>query len=452
MDGHAFILALTTILDGHGGISSIVYTDPVPPSLDGTMTITLADGTETEVTVTNGKGIVSVSKTGTAGLVDTYTITYNDGTNGTFTVTNGAKGDTGQAWYVWIKYAGQEPTSDADMGDTPDNWIGIYSGTSSTAPAHYTSYTWFEYKGDKGDTGDPAEVESAVVEYQTSNSGTTIPTGAWTTTVPTVTQGSFLWTRTTLEFNSGSPIVWYAVAYQAIDGEGSPGTATPLADAGSGSVGTAITYSRQDHQHPLQVPTSGTPQMDGTASQGSATTYSRSDHVHPTDTSKQDTLVSGTNIKTVGGTSLLGSGNIAQPFVRYDAAQSLTTAQQKQARYNINADSGWTLLWENANSTTGFGAQTLSIPTLSNYSELKIVFRGYIGNNAMFVSQIPLSATVNNGFLCVGFSGAYVGFRDGNADLTLETVSFRTFYKIQPYGDNYVADNDTNVPWYIYGR
>lgn len=30
---------------------------------------------------------------------------------------------------------------------------------------------------------------------------------------------------------------------------------------------------------------------------------------------KQDTLVSGTNIKTVGGTSLLGSGNVAFPIV-----------------------------------------------------------------------------------------------------------------------------------------
>lgn len=284
LDGHAFIIALTTILDGHGGVSSITKTGA--SGLVDTYTITYADATTTTFTVTNGKGISSIAKTGTAGLVDTYTITYTDSTSSTFTVTNGAKGDTGDAWYVWIKYAGQQPTSDADMGDTPDNWIGIYSGTSSTAPAHYTSYTWFEYKGDKGDTGDPAEVESAVVEYQMSNSGTTVPTGAWTTTVPTVTQGSFLWTRTTLEFNSGSPIVWYAVAYQAIDGEGSPGTATPLADAGSGAVGTAVTYSRQDHQHPLQVPTSGTPQMDGTASQGSATTYSRSDHVHPKDTSK----------------------------------------------------------------------------------------------------------------------------------------------------------------------
>ena len=57
-------------------------------------------------------------------------------------------------------------------------------------------------------------------------------------------------------------------------------------------------------------PSSTTPAMDGTAAVGTATTYARADHVHPTDTSRQATLVSGTNIKTVNGTSILGSGNI----------------------------------------------------------------------------------------------------------------------------------------------
>lgn len=42
---------------------------------------------------TPGRGIVSVAKTGTAGLVDTYTITYTDGSTSTFTITNGANGE-----------------------------------------------------------------------------------------------------------------------------------------------------------------------------------------------------------------------------------------------------------------------------------------------------------------------------------------------------------------------
>lgn len=58
-------------------------------------------------------------------------------------------------------------------------------------------------------------------------------------------------------------------------------------------------------------PATATPLVDGTAAVGSSAKYAREDHVHPTDTTRQATLVSGTNIKTVNSTSLLGSGNIA---------------------------------------------------------------------------------------------------------------------------------------------
>ena len=62
------------------------------------------------------------------------------------------------------------------------------------------------------------------------------------------------------------------------------------------------------------IPSPGTgsnlPKMDGTSSLGSSDGYARVDHIHPTDTSRQATLVSGTNIKTIGSQSLLGSGNL----------------------------------------------------------------------------------------------------------------------------------------------
>lgn len=43
----------------------------------------------------NGKGIVSIEKTNTEGLIDTYTITYTDGTTSTYEVTNGKNGESG---------------------------------------------------------------------------------------------------------------------------------------------------------------------------------------------------------------------------------------------------------------------------------------------------------------------------------------------------------------------
>ena len=52
------------------------------------------------------------------------------------------------------------------------------------------------------------------------------------------------------------------------------------------------------------------PLMDGTETCGSGTDYARWDHRHPTDTTRQEVLVSGTNIKTINGNSILGSGDL----------------------------------------------------------------------------------------------------------------------------------------------
>lgn len=217
--GQQLTALLAVALDGHGGIASIAKT----------------------------------SSSGTNPVVDTYTVTYADATTTTFTVTNGVKGDTGAQTYVWIRYAHTNPTQWSDTTSTPDDYMGIYTGTASSQPTTVSSYKWYQIKGAKGDTGDPASLVSTAVEYQTSTSGTVTPSGTWSPTVPTVNQGEFLWTRTTLTFNSGSPIVSYAVSYAGIDGQGSPSSATPLMDAGSGSAGVGIAFSRDDHIHPTDT-------------------------------------------------------------------------------------------------------------------------------------------------------------------------------------------------------
>ena len=192
--GQLLVSELASYLDGHGGINNIAYTPPSSGSLTGTMTITYADGTTTTFNVTNGKGITSITKTaavppslrdsyrilyndntyydftvdngrgitsiswatsGTAGDGQTHTgtITYNDGTTSTITFQDGVKGDKGDQTYVHIKYSSTADPSDTDMGDSPDSYIGIYTGTTSTAPTTASSYTWFKWKGETGDTG-----------------------------------------------------------------------------------------------------------------------------------------------------------------------------------------------------------------------------------------------------------------------------------------------------------
>lgn len=148
----------------------------------------------------------------------------------------------------------------------------------------------YVYCGDrtnmKGATGAPASVQSEVIEYQVGESGTSVPSGAWSSTIPSVPKGSYLWTKVTVTFNSGNPAIWYSVAYVPRDGQGTAGQNTPLTDTTGGQIGVSTAFSREDHRHPLNVPISGTPAMDGVGSQGVAATYSRSDHVHPSDTSK----------------------------------------------------------------------------------------------------------------------------------------------------------------------
>lgn len=61
---------------------------------------------------------------------------------------------TGYGDHVHIKYAASQPAQDSDMKTTPDAWMGIYAGSSQTAPAHYTSYTWYKIKGDSAEAED----------------------------------------------------------------------------------------------------------------------------------------------------------------------------------------------------------------------------------------------------------------------------------------------------------
>lgn len=224
---------LVALADGHGGIQSIEYTAPTPPSLTGTMTITLADQTVYTVNVQNGRSITGITWTSSGtpgdGQTHTGTIAYNDGTTSTFTFEDGVKGDQGDAWYSDFKWAADLPTSDADMGEVPDNYIGVYFGTTPLASLHYSDYAWFEYKGEKGDTGDPATLTSDDIAYQWSNNGTVIPSGTWSPTIPArVTGQNFLWTQISLSFNTGSPVTAYTVGHYGEDGTGAVSTVNAI--------------------------------------------------------------------------------------------------------------------------------------------------------------------------------------------------------------------------------
>ena len=207
--GQTLINLLTTALDGHGGIQSIAKT----------------------------------SSTGTNPVVDTYTITYADASTSTFTITNGLKGDTGAQTYVYLRWAHEctgtppVPSSWSSTTSEPDDWIGIGTGTSSSPPTNVNSYKWYKYKGETGATGTAATITTQTVRYQASTSGTVVPSGTWSSTIPTVPQGSYLWTRTELAFNDGTTVTSYSVGRMGIDGSGAVSTVNNIGvDSGTTNI------------------------------------------------------------------------------------------------------------------------------------------------------------------------------------------------------------------------
>jgi hypothetical protein len=81
----------------------------------------------------------------------------------------------------------------------------------------------------------------------------------------------------------------------------------------NGTSGKVIMDGGQTVASLVIAPAAVAPLMDGAAAVGSVAKYAREDHIHPTDTSRA----------------------ALTQVVRHDAAQSLTAAQQKQARSNI---------------------------------------------------------------------------------------------------------------------
>ena len=233
---------LVSFADGHGGIQSSELLKTV--GLVKTYRFTLADQTYIDIDVVDGRGIESVKPTSTVGLVVTYTVTYNDGTTSTFNVTNGAKGDKGDRADVWVKYASQKPTASShSFGDVPDSWIGIATGHNmDTAPTDWKQYTWFQWKGEKGDTGDPATLVSSQVTYQVGDSGTIIPSVSWSSSVPVVAQGKYLWTRTINTFNTGDPVISYSVSRMGLDGSGSVVSVANIPPDENGNVPLTAEY------------------------------------------------------------------------------------------------------------------------------------------------------------------------------------------------------------------
>lgn len=107
--------------------------------------------------------------------------------------------------------------------------------------------------GDKGNTGATGPqgigVKSSTVTYQASTSGTTIPTGSWVSTIPTVAAGQYLWTRTIITYTNNKTTTSYSVGRMGQNGvNGSPGAAGKPGADGVGIKSTSVKYQAGSSQ------------------------------------------------------------------------------------------------------------------------------------------------------------------------------------------------------------
>lgn len=100
--------------------------------------------------------------------------------------------------------------------------------------------------GAKGTTGaDGRGVLSAEVTYRAHTSGTTAPTAGWTTTVPTVSAGQYLWTKTVFTYTDDTETTVYSVGRMGTNG--SDGAKGDTGETGAtGAHPTGITLTKTD--------------------------------------------------------------------------------------------------------------------------------------------------------------------------------------------------------------
>ncbi|ADJ61055.1 serine/threonine protein phosphatase [Lactococcus cremoris] len=134
--------------------------------------------------------------------------------------------------------------------------------TDNTTETGYT-VSYNAKDGNNGSNGiagkDGVGIKTTVITYASHTNGITAPTTGYTTTVPSVPAGQFLWTKTVWTYTDNSSETGYSVAMMGLKGDkgdpGNNGTNGIAGKDGKGIKATAITY---------QASTNGTTAPTGT--------------------------------------------------------------------------------------------------------------------------------------------------------------------------------------------
>lgn len=264
LSGQTLVTDLAAALDGHGGIANVTYTPPVAPSLNGTLTLTMADGTTNSVTITNGNGIASIAIA--------YGISSQGTTPGYVTQWYSVPtAPTDANPYQWTRIRMTDKTNQVTDAYTvsmkainPTMSIGsVYAESGANADATVTnsgtSYNPvfnFDFTLPKGDTGDTGDYIDPVASFGTSTSATTEPS-TWYSSPSSLSYaaGNFIWQKTEYTLHESQTVQsteTKIIGYIGQNGTGA-GTVTQITfngdvftDDGTGNVTMTITPSDVD--------------------------------------------------------------------------------------------------------------------------------------------------------------------------------------------------------------
>lgn len=208
---------ISAVSDGKSPSPTITITATSALTESGTITIPVNIG---DVTI-NKIFSYSIAFKGTDGLngtgvtVKSTSTQYASGFSGTDAPTSGWQDSVPsvpEGGYLWTKT------------------VVTYSDNKST-----TSYS-VSRNGTNGTNGTGVTVSSTEVTYQKSSSGTSAPTGAWGTSVPSTSAGEFLWTKTVVTYSDGKSTTSYSVSRNGANGASGADAITLIIDSSGGTI------------------------------------------------------------------------------------------------------------------------------------------------------------------------------------------------------------------------
>lgn len=172
--------------------------------------------TKTEITYTDDSilTIYAVSYQGINGINGENGADGKDGTDG--------RGISSTSVSYQVSTSGSDVPSGTWLTGIPNVSANQYLWTRTiityTDKTMSTSYSIGKMGADGVNGKDGKGISSSTVTYKASSSGTAIPSGVWSTTIPAVSAGQYLWTKTVTTYTDNTSITAYSVGRMGTNG------------------------------------------------------------------------------------------------------------------------------------------------------------------------------------------------------------------------------------------